>query len=115
MKPPKRIVQLEVIPRGISQGLISVDYKDMIQDYERQNGRANIKAFHPYSLVDFYSERFNGEPRFIIISDDEMYWPSEEYTEDLKEIEDRTYIYVVKDGTVKEERKLTDLPTFIQI
>lgn len=115
MKPPKRIAQLEVIPRGKSQRLISVDYKDIIQDYERQNGRANIKTFNPYSLVDFYSERFNGEARFIIISDDEMYWPSEEYSEDLKEIEDRTYIYVVKDGTVKEERKLTDLPTFIQI
>ncbi len=37
------------------------------------------------------------------------------FFEDLKEIEDRTYIYVVKDGTVKEERKLTDLPTFIQM
>lgn len=79
MKPPKRIAQLEVIPRGKSQRLISVDYKDIIQDYERQNGRANTKTFNPYSLVDFYSERFNGEPRFIIISDDEMYWPSEEF------------------------------------
>ncbi|MGQ7890675.1 DEAD/DEAH box helicase [Paenibacillus sp. WC2504] len=106
MKPPKRIVQLEIVPRGKTQRVISVDYKELIQDYERQNGRGNIKTFDPFSLVDFYSERFNGEPRFIIITDDELYWPSEDYIEDLKEIDDFTYIYVVKDGRVKEERKI---------
>ncbi|AIQ22012.1 helicase-related protein [Paenibacillus sp. FSL H7-0737] len=106
MKPPKRIAQLEIVPRGKPQRVISVDYRDIIEEYERKNGRGIIRVFHPFSLVDFYSERFNGESRYIIVTNDEKYWPSEDYHEDLKEIQDKTYIYVVKSGNCIEEKKL---------
>ncbi|MBT2285839.1 hypothetical protein J7E78_20045 [Paenibacillus polymyxa] len=109
MKPPKRIAQLEVIPRGRSQRIICVDYVDIIQDYERQNGRGNTKIFNPFSLVDFYSERFNGEPRFIIGTENQDYQPSEEYLEDLTDIVDFTYMYIIKDRTILREKKLREV------
>lgn len=109
MKPPKRLIQLEVVPRGKPGRVFSIDYKIIIEEYERQNGRGNLKMFNPLALVDFYSERYNGKPRYIIVTEDEFYWPSEEYYEDLHEIADQVYIYVVRDKKVIEERKLDQL------
>ncbi|MFC4402381.1 helicase-related protein [Gracilibacillus xinjiangensis] len=106
MIPPKQIVQLEVTPNGKNSRLISTDYQEVIEKYEKANGRRNVKAYAPFSLVDFYSERFNGEERFIILTENKNFFPDEDYIEDLHEILEWVYIYVVKDGRVVEERAM---------
>ncbi|KAB8136811.1 DEAD/DEAH box helicase [Gracilibacillus oryzae] len=108
MIPPKQIVQLEVTPNGKNNRVISTDYQEIIEEYEKANGRRNVKAYAPFALVDFYSERFNGEERVIILTDSEDYFPSDGYLEDIHEILNQVYIYVVKDGRVVEERKIKD-------
>lgn len=108
MKPPKRILQLEVVPNGQSQRVISTDYKEIIEHYERLNGRKVVNSFHPYALVDFYSERFNGEERFIIVTNKKDFFPSEDYLEDLMPILEKVYIYNVKEGDVVEERAMAN-------
>jgi superfamily II DNA or RNA helicase len=106
MKPPKRIMQLEVAPRGGAERLLSIDYKEIVEAYERQHGRSNVRMFDPMAKVDFYSERFNGEPRYIVLTDKRDFIPSEEYFEDLQDIADYTYIYFVKGNAVQEEYRL---------
>lgn len=106
MKPPKRIMQLEVVPRGVSERLLSVDYKEVVEAYERQHGRSNVKMFGPLARVDFYSERFNGEPRFIILTDNRDFFPSEEYLEDLADIAEYTYVYYIQGNVVVDEQRL---------
>jgi len=106
MVPPKLIVQLEVAPNGKSGRLISTDYQEVIEEYEKENGRRNVKAYAAFAVVDFYSERFNGEERFIILTDNKNFFLDEDYIEDLYEILARVYIYVVKDGRVVEERAM---------
>jgi hypothetical protein len=107
MKPPKRITQLEIIPRGMPERLFSIDYQHLIEEYERQHGRGNVKMYDSFALVDFYSERYNGEPRYIILTNDENYHPYGDYLTDLQEIAEKTYIYVVRDGKVVEEKKVS--------
>lgn len=106
MKPPKRIMQLEVVPKGVPDRLLSVDYKEVVEAYERQHGRSNVKMFDPLARADFYSERFNGEPRFIILKDNRDYLPSEEYLEDLSDIAEHTYVYYVQGNAVVDEQRL---------
>lgn len=106
MKPPKRIMQLEVVPRGVAERLLSVDYKEIVEAYERQHGRSNVKMFDPLARVDFYSERFNGEPRFIILTGNKDFLPSEEYLEDLSDIAEHTYVYCVQGDVIISEEKL---------
>jgi hypothetical protein len=67
-----------------------------------------MKTYDNFALVDFYSERYNGEPRFIIISEQPNPQFSEEYMEHLKDILDRTYIYVVREGTVVSEKAMVN-------
>lgn len=52
--------------------------------------------------MDFYSERFTGEPRFIILTENKNFALSKDYAEDLQEIIDYTYLYLVED--VREVR-----------
>lgn len=106
MKQPKRIMQLEVVPKGVPERLLSVDYKEIVETYERQHGRSNVKMFDPLARVDFYSERFNGEPRFIILTDNKDFFPSEEYLEDLSDIAEHTYVYYVQGNVVVDEERL---------
>lgn len=106
MKPPKRIMQLEIVPKGVPERLLSVDYKEFVEAYERQHGRSNVKMFDPLARVDFYSERFNGEPRFIILTDNRDFFPLEEHLEDFADIAEYTYVYYVQGKVVVDEQKL---------
>ncbi|GEN46744.1 DEAD/DEAH box helicase [Alkalibacillus haloalkaliphilus] len=108
LTPPKQLIQLEVTPNGSIGRLISTDYKDIIENYEKQNDRRDIKTYNPLSLVDFYSEKINGESRFIILTESADYFPDEGYLEDLKDILENVFIYVVQDSEVVEERKITE-------
>jgi hypothetical protein len=93
MKPPKRLVQLELMPTGRANRVLAVDYHGIVEVYEKQNGRQDVKVFDNMVLVDFYSERFNGEERFIIISNNEYYMLTEEHLEDLSDLLEKVYIY----------------------
>ncbi|MBP2114085.1 DEAD/DEAH box helicase [Paenibacillus silagei] len=106
MRPPKRIMQLEVVPKGSAERVLSVDYKDIVEAYERQHGRSNVKMFDSLARVDFYSERFNGEQRYIILTENKDFYPSEAYLEDLTDIAEHTFVYHVQESVVVGEQKL---------
>lgn len=108
MKPPKKVLSLQVAPIQKSKRVMAIDYKETIERYEKANGRRNIKMFNSLALVDFYSERFNGEERYIILTNDESFFPSDLYLEDLDDILGKVHIYVVKDDQVVMERALKD-------
>lgn len=88
--------------------LVSTDYKEIVEQYEKENGRSNFKVYKPFALVDFYSERFNGEPRFIIATNQHHYSLSEDHIEDLRDILDKVYTYVVENGNVIVERAMAE-------
>lgn len=104
MIPPKKITQFELIPDGKSFRVIAADYIEMVRQYESDHGRNIITTFDSFALVDFYSERFNGEERFIILTNNKNFILSEEYTEDLKTIINRTYVYFISEGRIVEEK-----------
>lgn len=108
MEPPKLLMQLELTPNHQLNRLFSIDYKNIVEKYEQSNGRGNFKTFNTFALVDFYSERFNGEPRFIIVTDREDYLPSEDHLEDLQDILDKVYIYVVHNDEIVQARAMRD-------
>lgn len=108
MEPPKLLMQLELSPNGQMSRLVSTDFKEIVEQYEKENGRSNFKVYKPFALVDFYSERFNGEPRFIIVTNQHHYSLSEDHIEDLGDILDKVYIYVVENGDVIVERALAE-------
>ncbi|MBB3906531.1 DEAD/DEAH box helicase [Anoxybacteroides rupiense] len=108
MKPPKKIFSLQIAPTGRSKRVMATDYKEVVEKYERANGRMNIKMFDCLALVDFYSERFNGEERYILLTHDPDYMPSEEHLEDLADILSKLYIYVVQDGQIVQERAMAE-------
>lgn len=93
MKPPKRIAQLELLPDGTANRVFPSDYQDLVEKYEHQHGRSGFKVFDAFALVDYYSERYNGEPRFIIVQDKSNIIYTREYLEDLRDIVDFTYVY----------------------
>ena len=104
MMPPKKIAQFELIPNGSSMRVIAEDYIELIVQYEKANGRKIVKTFGNLSLVDFYSERYNGEERFIILTNHTNYVFSEEYIEDLKSMADKTYVYSISDKGITENK-----------
>ncbi|MGK8685805.1 DEAD/DEAH box helicase [Bacillus cereus] len=106
LQPPKKIAQFELIPNGLSYRLMAVDYYELIESYEKSNGRKLLKIYDNLGLVDFYSERFNGEERFIILTDNPDFMLNEAHVEDLNSIIDKTYVYLIKSEGL-EERKLT--------
>ncbi|MGG2093476.1 helicase-related protein [Bacillus sp. S13(2024)] len=108
MKPPKKIILLELIPSGVCDRVIATDYHDAVMSYERENGRLNVKQFRNLGLVDYYSERFNGEERYIILTNNPAFALNDFYLDDLHEILEKVYIYVVRDGEVVEERAIKD-------
>lgn len=108
MKPPKKIISIELIPMERCDRVIVSDYVQVVMNYERENGRLNVKMFDSLGLVDFYSERFNGEERYIILTANEEFIPRDFYLEDLYEILDKTFIYVVSGDRVVREKALRD-------
>ncbi|HOJ11464.1 MAG TPA: hypothetical protein PK733_12855 [Clostridiales bacterium] len=108
MKPPKKIGQLELVPDGMGCRVFPTDYKEIVEKYEHHNGRSNFKRFNSYALVDFYSERYNGEPRFIIVTNMKNVLYTQDYLEDLQEIIDYTYIYFIDEDMSVTEYSVKD-------
>ncbi|WP_078596328.1 DEAD/DEAH box helicase [Evansella clarkii] len=105
LKPPKKILSLQILSQGKCKRVIASDYTEAIIKYERANGRMNVKQYNNLGLVDFSSERFNGEERFIILTNDPQFEFTEYEEEALGDILDKVYIYIVEGGEVKEVRK----------
>lgn len=103
IKPPRHIITLRIVSNKKSNRLIAEDYLDIIKTYERENGRLNVKQHSNLGLVDFTSERYNGEERFIIVTRNNNYMLSDHELEDLDEIINKLFIYIVDDSRVIKE------------
>ncbi|SLK50046.1 helicase domain-containing protein [Mycobacteroides abscessus subsp. abscessus] len=103
MKPPRKVLSLEVNPIGESKRVIASDYYDAVVNYEKENGRLNVKQYDNLGLIDFSSERFNGEERYIVLTSDPFFKLSDRDLEDLHDVLDKLNIYVVKEGEVLNE------------
>ncbi|MCM3358658.1 helicase-related protein [Psychrobacillus sp. MER TA 171] len=106
LQPPKKIAQFELIPNGGSYRVMASDYYEMVAASEKTNGRKLVKMYDNLGLVDFYSERFNGEERFIVLTNKPDFMLSEAHIEDLNSIIDKTYVYLIN-GDEFVEMKLT--------
>lgn len=102
LQPPKKIAQFELIPNGHSYRVLATEYFDVVETYEKNNGRKLIKNYGDLGLIDFYSERFNGEERFIILTDKSNFILSDNHLEDLHNILDKTYVYILLDSNIEE-------------
>jgi len=102
LKPPKLVISLDVMPTGKCQRVLANDYYEAVSQYERAHGRLNVKQYNNLGLIDFSSERYNGEQRFIVLTNDPEFTFSENELEDLRDISGMVYIYVVENGEVKE-------------
>src|SRR5699024_5823056 len=108
LKPPKLVISLDAVPTGECQRVLANDYYDVVSEYERANGRLNVKQYNNLGLIDFPSERFNGEQRFIVLTIDPGFTFSENELEDLGDILEMVYVYVVDGGEVRDERKILE-------
>ncbi|MEH7163490.1 DEAD/DEAH box helicase [Priestia megaterium] len=105
--PPNQLVQFTLLPdQTNSYRLFSNDYKKIVETYELENGRKNVKMYSALSLVDFISEDGEGNPRFIILTDKEAVSMSENHMSDLGELIEQTYLYIVRGSMVIEARKI---------
>lgn len=109
LQPPKRVAQFELTPNGQSYRLLAEDYIEQITTYEKSNGRKLLRTFNNLGLVDFYSERFNGEERFIIITNKENFIITDEHLEDLHNIVNKTYIYIIAGDKIEEVKAIHTL------
>src|SRR5690606_29360379 len=96
-------------PQGKTKRVIASDYYDTVLQYEKANGRLNVKQHQNLGLVDFSSERFNGEERFIILVNDLDATFLDEELEDLEDIKDKVYVYLVEQKNIKTEVKLSSV------
>lgn len=105
MKPPKKIMSLTLNPSWeIGNGrVIAEDYFDIVVQYEKSHGRLNVKQYENLGLVDFYSERFNGDERYIILTTDFEFTLSKEQAEDLQDVLEKVYIYIVDNTRIAQE------------
>lgn len=83
----------------------------MIAAHEKEHGRRLVKQYDNLGLVDFFSERLNGEERFIILTDKPDFMLSEANVEDLNSIIDNTYFYLVNGEEIEEMKLATSLFT----
>ena len=109
LQPPKKVAQFELIPKGNSYRVMAYDYYEMVAAYEKEHGRRLVKQYDNLGLVDFYSERFNGEERFIILTDRPDFMLSEAHIEDLNSIIDNTYVYLVIGKEIEEMKLVASL------
>lgn len=106
LQPPKKVAQFELIPKGSTYRVMASDYREIVASYERANGRRLVKQYDNLGLVDFYSERFNGEERFIIVTKNSEFQFTVEHLEDLHSILNKTYVYVINGGEIITEFEL---------
>ena len=109
IKPPKKVISLEVIPNERSKRVIASDYHNIIVNYEKNHGRLNVRQYENLGLIDFSSERFNGEERFIILTTIPDFRFSDYELEDLDVIKEKVFIYLVDHDSVIKEIPLKTL------
>lgn len=97
MRPPKRLFQLVLEPLKSTKNyrLIPSDYTIVIEEYESSHGRTNVKELNALGLVDFYSESIDGEPRYIILTEDPYLELSLEHRMDLGDMINKVVVYYV--------------------
>ncbi|WP_142953726.1 hypothetical protein [Bacillus cereus] len=94
-------MQVILVPdkKNISR-LISSDYTELMNEYEGNNQRKNVKAYSNLSLVDFMSEDGNGNTRCIILTVDENFVLSINHQQDLEELPFDIFIYIIQNNQV---------------
>ncbi|MGR5988718.1 hypothetical protein ACT7CT_24960 [Bacillus sanguinis] len=104
--PPYKVMQVTLVPdkKNISR-LISSDYTELINEYEGNNQRKNVKTYSSLSVVDFMSEDENGNIRCIILTADENFILSINHQQDLEELQFDIFLYVIQNNQVVKECK----------
>lgn len=99
MRPPKNVLKITLLPdTSINKRIIINKYKDLIYQYEKEQGRTNIKMQRQFGLVDFYSETQDGKPRYIILIDDLSFRFAYVHKQDLQNIREELVVYYIKDN-----------------
>ncbi|MEI5876201.1 DEAD/DEAH box helicase [Bacillus paranthracis] len=104
--PPYKVMQVTLVPdiKNISR-LVSSDYTELINEYEENNQRKNVKTYSNLSLVDFMSEDENRNIRCIILTVDENFVLSINHQRDLEELPFDIFIYIIQNNQVVKECK----------
>ncbi|MGG4012544.1 hypothetical protein [Bacillus smithii] len=87
-----------------SYRLLSIDYKELVERYEQANGRKNVKIYPALSLVDFMSEDEQGNPRFIILTNNKTMTLPKQHLKDLSDLSGCIYLYLIENGEVTQEK-----------
>uniref|UniRef100_UPI0038620D64 DEAD/DEAH box helicase n=1 Tax=Lentibacillus songyuanensis TaxID=3136161 RepID=UPI0038620D64 len=105
LKPVKRIAQFKIEPSGVANGrVVPEDYLPIIEDYELQQGRLNVKEQQAFGLVDFISEEVDGENRLIVVTNDLHQFQQQLVKEDYETIKSRLFIYELIENQITEHR-----------
>ncbi|GEL78692.1 DEAD/DEAH box helicase [Tenuibacillus multivorans] len=103
LKPVKRVAQFKVKPNGVGNGrVVPEDYLNLIEDYELNHGRMNVRTQPAFGLVDFISEEADGESRLIVVTDDIHSFKEQLIEEDYEPIKSRVYVYEILGTDVTE-------------
>ena len=82
----------------IYKRIIIRGYGDLVYQYEKDQGRVNIKMQRQFGLVDFYSETAEGKPRYIILIDELSFRFSAVHEQDLQRVREDLFIYYIRNG-----------------
>ncbi|MGG4042786.1 helicase-related protein [Bacillus smithii] len=103
--PPNRLAQFKMFSdEEKSYRLLSIDYKELVERYEQANGRKNVKIYPALSLVDFMSEDEQGNPRFIILTNNKTMTLPKQHLKDLSDLSGCIYLYLIENGEVTQEK-----------
>ncbi|WP_331713177.1 helicase-related protein [Aneurinibacillus soli] len=104
LRPTHRCLQIGIVPNGQQMNrLFPEEWANVVQQYEALNGRTKLQVFPAFGLVDFYSETYEGEGRFMILTDNPAFELSSVQKKDLGDVLDRTVLYVIKNGQIVQE------------
>ncbi|MBZ9624411.1 DEAD/DEAH box helicase [Clostridium sp. FP2] len=99
MRPPKKVLKITLVPDNSTNKRIIINkYEDLIYQYEKEQGRTNIKMQRQFGLVDFYSETQDGKPRYIILIDDLSFRFDDGHRNDLQRIREDLLVYYINNN-----------------
>ena len=114
LKPVKQIAQFRVEPNSVDSGrVIPEDYLSMVEEYELNQGRLNVRVQQAFGLVDFISEEADGESRLIVVTENIHQLKQHMVEEDYQMIRRNVFVYEVVEKQIIEHELVKGL-LFVQ-